>query len=607
MLKRIKYARIYFSLRKVLRQINSAIMLMICGVALIVLLPLFIEKFSANATYPVVDINVVKPISSTPILPDTFSLPGTKTEKLLINACRGEFEPASFVIRSQSNINNVELIVSDLTNGINSIPATAIDLKVVKVWYQGGGAWNSNLTKDRNFEQKLVPELLLNDDSLVKVDSAGKKNYLKLADGTGYRYMWSNPPALVSKNFPKPTKSNFSFADSPSLQPVSLEKAKNKQFWMTIHVPMDAVAGSYQGKIMIKSGGTYLTSLDFQLNVLPFQLAQPEMTYSIYYRGELNPSKAFVYSSYKDIPQMTAELRNMINHGIRNPTVYQDPIVLGPDNFKKMLALRGSLGLGNQPLYLCGLNTAKLENIGAKVKSVQALIKPFGIKDLYIYGRDEAKGRNLTDQRGAWQEIHNNGAKIFAAGYLGTYESMGDLLDLIIFPYKPLASEAAKWHGVQHKIFNYSNPQTPPENPYLWRQNYGVVLWAAGYDGAMPYAYQHCFGSCYNDVDDEIYRDHMFTYPTAHGVIDTIAWEGFREGVDDVRYIQTLENQIVKALKSDDANMIKTANAARQYLRRLKIAASSGNSLVTGILKLDLDSMRYQIISYIKLLNQSTK
>ena len=25
-------------------------------------------------------------------------------------------------------------------------------------------------------------------------------------------------------------------------------------------------------------------------------------------------------------------------------------------------------------------------------------------------------------------------------------------------------------------------------------------------------------------------------YPTVDGMIDTIAWEGFREGVDDVRY-----------------------------------------------------------------------
>ena len=36
------------------------------------------------------------------------------------------------------------------------------------------------------------------------------------------------------------------------------------------------------------------------------------------------------------------------------------------------------------------------------------------------------------------------------------------------------------------------------------------------------------------------YRDHVFAYPTTNGVIDTIQWEGFREGVDDTRYVASL-------------------------------------------------------------------
>ena len=36
------------------------------------------------------------------------------------------------------------------------------------------------------------------------------------------------------------------------------------------------------------------------------------------------------------------------------------------------------------------------------------------------------------------------------------------------------------------------------------------------------------------------YRDHVFAYPTSNGVIDTIQWEGWREGVDDTRYVATL-------------------------------------------------------------------
>ncbi|TFH06713.1 MAG: DUF4091 domain-containing protein, partial [Nitrosomonadales bacterium] len=62
--------------------------------------------------------------------------------------------------------------------------------------------------------------------------------------------------------------------------------------------------------------------------------------------------------------------------------------------------------------------------------------------------------------------------------------------------------------------------------------------------GAMNYAYQHEFGqSLWNDFDDASAthaRDHVFAYPTSDGVIDTIQWEGWREGVDDTRYLATL-------------------------------------------------------------------
>ena len=56
------------------------------------------------------------------------------------------------------------------------------------------------------------------------------------------------------------------------------------------------------------------------------------------------------------------------------------------------------------------------------------------------------------------------------------------------------------------------------------------------------------YASSWNDFDTSLgkLRDHVFAYPTTNGVIDTIQWEGFREGVDDVRYYQTLKNLIAQ-------------------------------------------------------------
>jgi hypothetical protein len=76
----------------------------------------------------------------------------------------------------------------------------------------------------------------------------------------------------------------------------------------------------------------------------------------------------------------------------------------------------------------------------------------------------------------------------------------------------------------------------------MYRKNFGFTLWNAGYDGAMDYAYQaevNDVGHIWNDFDNPEYRDLVFAYPATSGVIDTIQWEGFREGVDDSRYIAT--------------------------------------------------------------------
>ena len=51
-------------------------------------------------------------------------------------------------------------------------------------------------------------------------------------------------------------------------------------------------------------------------------------------------------------------------------------------------------------------------------------------------------------------------------------------------------------------IYNYANPQCGIEEPLTYRRNCGLLLWKAGYDGVMNYAYQAAFGGhMWNDFD----------------------------------------------------------------------------------------------------------
>ena len=129
------------------------------------------------------------------------------------------------------------------------------------------------------------------------------------------------------------------------------------------------------------------------------------------------------------------------------------------------------------------------------------------------------------------------------------------------------------------------------ENPEIYRRNFGLLLWKANYDGAANFAYQHCSkdkGSVWNEFDTPHgRRDHNFTYPTMDGVIDTIAWEGYREAIDDIKYATTLKLAIEKAKKSGDGKIKGIALSAEEYLSRRNLKT------------VDLDTVRLEIINYI--------
>ncbi len=77
------------------------------------------------------------------------------------------------------------------------------------------------------------------------------------------------------------------------------------------------------------------------------------------------------------------------------------------------------------------------------------------------------------------------------------------------------------------------------------------MVWQADYDGVMPFAFQWQFGSMWNDWDDKTYRTEALAYPAADKPISTLAFEGLREGIDDVRYLTALEDSISR-LKTED-------------------------------------------------------
>ena len=522
---------------------------------------------------PGVTIRVVSPITSNMILPTGAVTTGWVSSEIAIVACKGEYEPASFVITAERDIASLKVQATDLRKGPDVIPSQRIDIKVVKCWYQSGSAWkdiNQDLTK-----RVLIPELLLNDDQLIMVNHQAQENYLKVDSPEGEKYIWiSNPKQKFDAEKAYPSE-KFPIRDSRLLLPVNIPANTNKQFWVTIHVPDDAAPGVYSGHIKLSTPSVDLAPLRLKLRVLPFELSEPYYTPGIFYRRPGGPDPS--------MRRYRKDMENLIAHGVTSPLFYG-----GGD---EGLRIRQELGMAGRPIYAISSVQAPSETIKKELERYRS----YGFTDVYFWAIDEASGERLTNQRPHWVRARKAGGKVMATGSKhGYFEAMGDILDLFICHGRPEAQEAAKWHSLGYKIWPYAYPFGGVENPELHRRNYGLVCWRANYDGTGNYAYRHETGYPYNDFDGGM-RELNYVYTTIDGVIDTLAWEGCREAIDDVRYVTTLAQAIERAMQSNDSELKAVAADAQHYLDTLDVEQRN------------LNTVRLEMIEYLLKLQDGQK
>ena len=503
----------------------------------------------------------VRAVTNRKILP-TPAPPETLDRGLSMRACRGEYEPASFVVYPLDSTLRLEVTATALKGHGATIGADAVDIRAVKRWYQSGEGGRFPINRGMRV---LTPELLLKDDDLVKVDYEKKENYVKLSfpDGTR-KWLWVSSPK------PTPEERNISAAGQPirdarTLQPVTVPKQTAKQFWLTVHVPKSATAGKYSGAIHVRCAGELLETLRLELEVLPFGLEPNPLESSVYYHWGINldvTGQGTVRHHSRSVAQYRAELANLLAHGVDNPTlgVRFDTGLLG-----LALWLRQEVGMKNDHLYylIAGTGTPP-----EQIQQIIKIAKQFGYSDVYFYGQDEARGEKLNAQRPVWERVHKAGGKVFVAGSQGhNFPALGDLQDLLVCYGDPSEEEAALWHSKGHKIFCYANPQSGIEEPETYRRNFGLLLAANDYDGGMTYIFYHGW----NDFSGRRYRQHNFVYPTVDGVIDTIQWEGYREGIDDLRYLATLRRAIQMASKSNGSKA-KLAEQAQAFVDAMDVS-----------------------------------
>jgi hypothetical protein len=484
-----------------------------------------------------------------------------------------------------------------------------VDVKVIKIWYQAGTAWYSYFADSTGRE--LVPELLLNDENLVKVDMKTKENYLRVdyPQPKGPAYVWISNPLSIDvplNDHLEPVR------DAKSLQPFSLKTGEFKQVWLTLEAPKTA-EGIYSGTISISIDGKAQASIPLEVRVLPFELPDPKTNYDLtreYYTSMYNQSNLSMYlkknggDTEKARARLFNDYVNMRKHNVMYPRVKD--LSIGDAALAETMEIYKKAGLRTDAIFGAipaipnydWMTSPEVKNNPFDKQPMPAdliykidvgyeiMKKAVGHSNIYCFGWDEPGMRLLVAQRKPWKYLQDKGLKTYSTAHAAHLTYGGYNEDFVNYGGSYSKESSDKWHAFGGRITSYAAPHTGPENPDFVRRTHGMDLYMADCDGTNNYILNECswndfIGTEYN------FRSFNWVYPGIDEPIDTIEWEGYREAIDDVRYATLLKQLANKAIATGKTENIYLGRMALQWL------------VLLDSKKCDLNAARMEMISYI--------
>jgi hypothetical protein len=482
----------------------------------------------------------------------------------------GEAVTLSFAMRAQTSCQAIEINSGLLKGSRQTIPSGSVDLYIVKVWEQAGiGLYQS--------ESMMVPELLLKDDRITLKD--------------GYRRCFKRLRHLVQP---------YWLYVAPAVRltgPIltSLEPGKAKQVLVSIRVPLDAPPGHYDGELIFKCNGD-TQRLNVNLEVYPITLAQSRQDALLFYRGSLDWRQP---QHYVTEDQYRLQLEDIYRTGFRSVSINETDTQLT----QHAIEIAEEIGF-DRHLLIFWPRSNDLQKLRFRKTTPIYLVSDE--LDLQL----KRKFANSPDLRQHPQVVaaKQNAAAIKTVGgrTLSTAESepaaralFADLelkssdLQSYYLPKNVDYFFIRKQFEEMRKSEAYYHWPAFMEKPDLHRVLAGVYLWKSGADGIQPYCYQHLPQypfSAYNDFDEwepgadvesepRAFKDHLSTYPAQDGPIPTLQWFGMREGLTDLRYLNTLDYALVQTESDSSAEARECVGAIREemenFLARIDLRSIS--------------------------------
>lgn len=473
--------------------------------------------------------------------------------RLTAFACRGEREPYAIAVRSLAPLKQVTFSVTDL-HGPAIIPATAFDLRVVRYYPQRiGSSWSRE---------------------------------------------WCVMPQILDPN-----------------HPVDLPAHTTQEFWLTVRVPASAKSGLYAGNVTLACGKARAV-VPITLEVLPFDLAGPGKWVGMYWRPEQCDSRE----------TLRLELADMRAHGmscaacnVPEPKfkLVDGKLTVDAAETTAFLDLLWQNGFtGPIPVMSWDVESAAKALYGAArmQEGVRPILREYikvatrpNSPPLLFYPVDEiGHAKDLQEELLRKGEMLHKvpGAKVFCT--VNEFAAGQRCVEQIDYwcSNVPLTLEQEQFVREQGKVYmRYGSHYT--KDPRQARDSAGFGFIRRNAVAMYYWHYQAYVGDPFDDLDGNS-RDWCAAYPGKDGPIPTLDWEGVGEGVDDLRYMNTLRTLAEQCRTQGGAASQKAAKAVAELERLLAAdATTSAYDFMKSLSDDEFNALRRKVVDLILPLNES--
>ncbi len=403
------------------------------------------------------------------------------------------------------------------------------------------------------------------------------------------------------------------FLDPP--RPFDLPSGSLKEVWVTTEVPADAAPGTYTGQIVVKPAEGPSTEIPLSLEVLPFKLGPAgDRMYGLYYHR--------LGRQLDDVERVRVELRDIRAHGgsILKPSLpiaytrgdagirieygfvrrglelmreagFRGPVPIETGFFSLALML-GHTDIGGNGqtgesldgdeefLRLAREAMEGLKRVDGEFPEFELLPthmdEVFNRGRLPLYIRLTEAVRQVPGLR-IYQTLHTTPG----SGYEGNMAAIDPFVDVRCYNGHALDSWIQSGHTFDEladelrrsgdEAWIYYNARGTHVTAEWMRIINGLYMWWGPLRGHCVWTYQSYKGDPFDDTDGPRLRGHDFGYalPSPEdGItpVPTRLWEAYREGIDDMRYIATLEREIARVKPIDPA----AVREAEEWLATLR-------------------------------------